>query len=699
MFHGPPEVSEDRIKVKHDLPLVRRLLGYTRPYWHIVLLALLALLLNSGFDLGVPYVVKTAIDRYVTPHWVFYTGATERFSHATRPWRGDTVLLNLSELPRSTRKVLETRGEIPHQKLLVYPRVPKDIAERHPGLFLRASPEGPYVLPYDRLGDLSPPEVRRLRLVELAGVARMALILLALLVGSFVFGSALTYLLQYLGQRVMFDMRMEVIEHLLRLPVAYFDKNPVGRLVTRATNDIAAVSELYSSVLVFVAKDFLLIFGIFFVMSRMNRSLTLVILALVPFILITTYLFRLYARTAYRLVRRHLARVNAFVQETLNGIALIQVFNAQRNVLRQFRRINDDLFRAFLRQMYVFAVFRPVIEIFSAVAVALVVWHGGGQIIKGALTFGALVAFLSYIDMMFHPIRDLAEKYNIFQSALAGAERVFTLLQEPPEPEGTQDLQEVRGEIVFEDVWFAYNPDEWVLKGVSFRIRPEETVALVGPTGAGKTSIMSLMLGFYRPQKGRILIDGVDIRNLRLSTLRRIIGVVFQDVFLLEGTVLDNLKLHQEIPEPQLERALKITRLQEVVQRLPQGLNTPVGEGGRLLSAGERQLLSFARALARDPKILLMDEATSSVDSYSEYLIEQALRAMLKGKTAVIIAHRLSTVRHADRILVVVGGRIVEEGTHEDLLKKGGVYSHLYRIQFGEAPAAAADPPEAEGPA
>ncbi len=699
MFHGPPEVSEDRIKVKHDLPLVRRLLGYTRPYWHIVLLAFLALLLNSGFDLGVPYVVKTAIDRYVTPHWVFYTGSTQRFSHATRPWRGDTVLLNLSELPRSTRKVLETRGEIPHQKLLVYPRVPEDIARRHLGLFLRAGPEGPYVLPYDRLGDLSPPEVRRLRLVELAGVARMALILLALLVGSFVFGSALTYLLQYLGQRVMFDMRMEVIEHLLRLPVAYFDKNPVGRLVTRATNDIAAVSELYSSVLVFVAKDFLLIFGIFFVMSRMNRSLTLVILALVPFILVTTYLFRLYARTAYRLVRRHLARVNAFVQETLNGIGLIQVFNAQRNVLRQFRRINDDLFRAFLRQMYVFAVFRPVIEIFSAVAVALVVWYGGGQIIKGALTFGALVAFLSYIDMMFHPIRDLAEKYNIFQSALAGAERVFTLLQEPPEPEGTQDLQEVRGEIVFEDVWFAYNPNEWVLKGVSFRIRPEETVALVGPTGAGKTSIMSLMLGFYRPQKGRILIDGVDIRNLRLATLRRIIGVVFQDVFLLEGTILDNLKLHQEIPEPQLERALKITRLQEVVQRLPQGLNTPVGEGGRLLSAGERQLLSFARALARDPKILLMDEATSSVDSYSEYLIEQALRAMLKGKTAVIIAHRLSTVRHADRILVVVGGRIVEEGTHEDLLKKGGVYSHLYRIQFGEAPAAAADPPEAEGPA
>ncbi len=294
---------------------------------------------------------------------------------------------------------------------------------------------------------------------------------------------------------------------------------------------------------------------------------------------------------------------------------------------------------------------------------------------------------------MFHPIRDLAEKYNIFQSALAGAERVFTLLQEPPEPEGTRELTEVRGEIVFEDVWFAYNPEEWVLKGVSFRIRPEETVALVGPTGAGKTSIMSLMLGFYRPQKGRILIDGVDIRQLRLSTLRRIIGVVFQDVFLMEGTILDNLKLHQKLPESQIQRALEITRLQEVIQKLPQGPHTPVGEGGRLLSAGERQLLSFARALARDPKILLMDEATSSVDSYSEYLIEQALREMLRGKTAVIIAHRLSTVRHADRILVVVGGRIVEEGKHEELLQKGGVYSHLYRIQFGEAPATA-DPPE-----
>ncbi len=397
MFHGPPEVSEDRIRVKHDLPLVRRLLGYTRPYWHIVFLAFLALLLNSGFDLGGPYVVKTAIDRYVTPHWVFYVGPTEDLSHALRPWHGDTLLLNLSELPRATRKELEARGLIPHQKLLVYPRVPAEIASRHPHLFMTSGPKGPYVLPYDRLGDLSPPEIRRLRLVELSGVARMALVLLGLLLGSFVFGSALTYLLQYLGQRVMFDMRMEVIEHLLRLPVAFFDKNPVGRLVTRATNDIAAVSELYSSVLVFVAKDFLLILGIFFVMWRMNASLALVILVLLPFILATTYLFRLYARSAYRLVRRHLARVNAFVQETLNGIGLIQVFNAQRNVLRQFRRINNDLYRAFIRQMYVFAVFRPVIEIFSAVAVALVVWHGGGQILQGALTFGSLVAFLSYI--------------------------------------------------------------------------------------------------------------------------------------------------------------------------------------------------------------------------------------------------------------------------------------------------------------
>ncbi len=693
MFHGPPEVSEDRIRVKHDLPLVRRLLAYTRPYWHIVLLAFLALLLNSAFDLGVPYVTKTAIDRYITPHWVFYTGPLEQVRPATRPWHGDTVLLNLAELDRATRRVLEKQGRIPRQKLLLYPRLPEDLRARYAGVFLRHPTETLFVLPYDRLRDLAPQDLRRLRLANLQGIARMALLLLGLLVGSFLFGSALTYLLQYLGQRVMFDMRMEVIRHLLRLPVAYFDRNPVGRLVTRATNDIAAVSELYSSVLVFVAKDFLLILGIFFVMWRMNASLALVLLLLVPFILLTTYLFRLYARSAYRQVRRHLARVNAFVQETLNGIALIQVFNAQRNVLRQFRRINDDLFRSFLRQMYVFAVFRPVIEVFSAVAVALVVWYGGGQILKEALTFGSLVAFLSYIEMMFHPIRDLAEKYNIFQSALAGAERVFTLLQEPPEPEGTRALPEVRGEIVFEDVWFAYKPGEWVLKGVSFRIQPEEIVALVGPTGAGKTSIMSLLLGFYRPQKGRILIDGVDIRELRLEHLRRIIGVVFQDVFLLEGTVLDNLRLHQEIPEEALQRALRITRLDQVVDRLPQGLQTPVGEGGRLLSAGERQLLSFARALARDPRILLMDEATSSVDSYSEYLIEQALRGMLRGKTAVIIAHRLSTVRHAHRILVVVGGRIVEEGRHEELLSRGGVYAHLYRIQFGEA---LADAPEAE---
>ncbi len=678
------EDPEESGRPEYDLHTLRRLFRYIRPYLHWVFLSLIVLFLNTGFDLSIPYVTKVAIDRYITPEWAYLLGdpGMPLPEGSTLPFRHDTLLVNLHLLKKSTVTVLEKKQRISGERLLVYTDLPPEILKRYRSLIEVNSAGTHYVIPQSRLSEFAPEDVRKIRGMSLSGVIRMAWLLLLLLTGSFVFGFILAYLLQYTGQRTIHDLRMAVISHILRLPIRFFDHTPVGKLTTRATNDLQAILEMYASVLVYFIKDIFLLFGILYIMYRMNARLTGVLSLLIPFIFFAAYFFRRYARRAFRRVRYHIARINAFVQETLQGISIIQVFTAEAKMFRRFRAINEDLFKAYMQQLYVFAVFRPLIEVFSAVAIAIIIWYGGNEILRGTLTFGALVASLSYIQMLFTPIRDLAEKYNIVQSAMAAAERVFRVLDEPAEPSGTQRLPKVRGEIEFRDVWFAYEDEEWVLKGVSFHVKPGEVVALVGPTGAGKTSIFSLLLGFYRPQKGQILLDGVDIADLSLDDLRSHIGMVFQDVFLFDGTVRENLLLRSEVPEENLVRALQVTQLDDLLARQDRRLDTRVGERGQSLSGGERQLLSFARAIARDYPIILLDEATSSVDSYTEALIERAFRQLIQGRTALIIAHRLSTVRDADRILVVMNGQIVEQGRHEELLEKRGVYYHLYTMQF-----------------
>ncbi len=499
-----------------------------------------------------------------------------------------------------------------------------------------------------------------------------------------------TYLLQYTGQKVMFDMRTQIFRHLMRLPVRFFDQNPVGRLVTRATNDVAAINEMFSAVLVNTFRDVFLIVGIFAVMFRLNARLALIILALMPLLFYITFEFRKRARDAYRDVRRKLAKLNAYLAESISGMCIIQLFVRERRSFEEFQKINTEEYQAHMRQITIFAVFQPLIYLVSALATALILWRGGSGVLAGVFTFGSLVAFLQYVEMLFQPIRDLSEKYNILQGAMASSERIFLLLDEPEEHYEGRTLSRVEGRIEFRDVWFSYQPDpreeeDWILKGVSFTVEPGERVAIVGPTGSGKTTIISLLLRLYEIQRGAILLDGVDIRELDLQFLRSQIAVVLQDVFLFSGDVLGNIRLHAEhISREKAVEAARYVQADAFIQELPQGYDTEVKERGATLSVGQRQLLAFARAVAFDPKILILDEATANIDSRTESLIQQSIDRLLSGRTAIVIAHRLSTIRHCDKILVLHKGRLVEQGTHEELLERRGLYHALYTLQFGE---------------
>lgn len=531
----------------------------------------------------------------------------------------------------------------------------------------------------------------------LAGVSLFALIFLGLLLFRLLLSFAQVYILQYTGQRVMYDMRTQIFSHLMRLPVRFFDRNPVGRLVTRATNDVAAINEMYSAVLVHLFKDAFLLMGIFAVMFQLNWRLAGLILLLTPILVWITFEFRKRAREAYRDVRRKLAKLNAYLAESLSGMRIIQLFVREPGSFQNFSQINLEEYEANMRQLVIFAVFQPLIGLMRALGLALILWYGGFSVVHGTFTLGSLVAFLSYIEMLFQPISDLSEKYNILQGAMASSERIFLLLDEPEEHYAGQTLAEVEGRIEFRDVWFSYNTpqpqedsdseseSEWILKGVSFTAEPGERVAIVGPTGSGKTTIISLLLRLYEVQRGQILLDGKDIRELDLGFLRSQMAVVLQDVFLFSGDVLGNVRLQSDgIPKERVLEAARFVQADEFIRELPHGYETEVKERGATLSVGQRQLLALARAMAFNPKILILDEATANIDSHTERLIQESLRKVLQGRTSLVIAHRLSTIREADKILVLHKGRLVEQGTHEELLAKKGLYYALYTLQFGE---------------
>ena len=529
---------------------------------------------------------------------------------------------------------------------------------------------------------------------DVAGLTRISVLFFALLLATFGIDYAETHITQMVGQGVMYDMRMQVFRHIQSLPLSFFDRNPVGRLMTRITSDIETLNDMFTSGVVTIAGDLVTLVGIVVALLYLNTELALITFAVVPLLFFAAFLFKTRVRDAYRNTRLRIARINAYLQENISGMKVVQLFNREDRNYDQFRELNRQYADAFLQTIFYYAVFYPVVEILSALALASIIWWGGHQVLEGMLTHGGLVAFIMYAQRFYRPIQDLSEKYNIIQSAMASSERVFKILETQdtvPDAPHAAAVERLRGAIAFEGVWFAYRGDDHVLKDVSFRVEPGQTVAIVGATGAGKTTIINLLSRFYDVQRGRISIDGIDVRAMHRVDLRRHIGVVLQDVFLFSGDILENIRLWDErITPAAVERAARQVHADQFISRFPQGYRQAVTERGSTLSTGHKQLLAFARALAYDPQILVLDEATSNIDTETEQLIQDALRKLLRNRTSIIIAHRLSTIQHADRILVMHHGRLREEGTHQELLQQRGLYYRLYQLQYRdqEIPAA-----------
>ncbi len=533
----------------------------------------------------------------------------------------------------------------------------------------------------------------------LVGIAQISGLFLSVLLLGFLFEFTQTYLMQWTGQKVMFDLRRQLYRHLQRMDIAFFDRNPVGRLVTRVTTDVDALNDMFTSGVVSIVEDVFVLAGILGVMLWMSWRLALIAFMVLPIIVIATQIFRKSVRDSYRRIRVAIARINSFLQEHVSGIIPLQLFNRERKSYEEFEAVNAQHMEAFKDAILAYALYYPVVETMSFIAIACVLWFGGHSVLAHITKLGVLVAFMMYAQRFFRPIQDLSEKFNILQSAMAAAERIFKLLDTEPNIQSPTVEKEPRGpgRIEFDNVWFAYRhvpvekdgkavpgPEwDWILRGVSFTIEPGETVAIVGHTGAGKTTLISLLLRFYDVQKGAVRIDGVDVREMNLQALRRRCGVVLQDPFLFSGTIADNIKLGSaHVTRQAVERAAAEVNVADFIQSLPQGFDSPLQERGNTLSTGQKQLVSFARALAHDPRILILDEATSSVDTDTEFRVREALTRLVEGRTSLIIAHRLSTIQRADQIIVMHKGKVREMGTHQQLLNARGVYWKLYQLQY-----------------
>lgn len=503
----------------------------------------------------------------------------------------------------------------------------------------------------------------------------------------------LTYYTQLLGQKTILDLRRRLFRHTQKLAVSFFDKTPIGRLVTRVTNDVESLNELFTSGIVMVFSDVFIILWILGFMFFIDWELALITLSVLPLLIYGTFLFRKKVRESYRDIRMYLARLNSYMQEHITGMSVTRLFNKEKDEAKTFAKINGDHRDENIRSVFYYAIFFPGVELISSAAIALIIWYGGGQVVQEHISLGVLFAFIQYTEMFFRPIRDLSEKYNIMQTAMASSERIFSLLDDQTmiqNPENPKPLGQVKGKIDFENVCFAYNAEDYVLKNISFSINPGETVAIVGATGAGKTSIINILTRFYDINKGSIKVDGVDIREVDKRELRQKISIVLQDVFLFFGTIKSNIGMNDPaITDEMIEAAARHVGAHRFIDTLPKKYDEPVKERGATLSVGQKQLISFARALAHDPQILILDEATSSVDTETEKMIQSAIDTLLEGRTAIVIAHRLSTIRNADKIIVMHKGEMKEMGTHEELLEKRGLYFKLYQLQYKDQEIAA----------
>lgn len=682
--------EEEALGKAYDARLMRRLMRYAKPYWHRFVLAIIMALAVAAAGLVQPLLMQRAIDDHIigpTKPMVAFTPGTEPVPGVL--WQGKVYVRESALKDKSPAEGAITAGR--YQLVLVDGQaylvtLPAGVVEITPPYKVEDGQvivAGGLRLPAQAL-DESEADLFRAR--DIARVRWLALLLLALLTFSFLTNYGQTYLLHRTGQQIMYDLRQELYRHLQSLSLSFFDRNPTGRLVTRVTNDVEALNEMYTGLFVNLFRDLFLLIGIVVAMFGLSPRLATLALLTLPVLTAVTYAFRMRVREAYRQVRTRLARINAAMAENISGMRVIQIFHREQAKLAEFARINKDYYDASMVQLLIFAIFRPAIDLISTLAVAMLLWFGGVRVIEGTVSFGVLFAFISYIQQFFRPISDLTEQYNVLQTAMASAERIFQLLdtqERIPVPANPRPLGRIRGEVEFDHVWFAYKGEEWVLRDVSFRVEPGQTVALVGATGAGKSSIISLLSRLYDIQKGSIRVDGIDIREVDPAELRRQIAVVLQDVFLFTGDIASNIRLNNtEIDDERVRWAAEVVGAMEFIEKLPGGLAARVTERGSTLSAGQRQLIAFARALAFDPRILVLDEATANIDTETEQLIQAALARLIKGRTTIVIAHRLSTIQNADKIIVLHKGRIREMGRHEELLALGGLYYDLYRLQY-----------------
>lgn len=663
--------EEEQLEKSYDSRLMRRLLAYVKPYWHWVTISILLLMAITVADLARPYLIKIAIDDHMD---VF---GTEFVAVAPREYPDEThYSYGGKELVRTDK--LE--------------QVPEDAVryriDREDGTYEMTITSATNGNTQELRQPMNEAEVDEFIEKESNALIDIGLIYLALIVGSFGLNYIQTILLQWTGQRIIFNIRQQLFTHLQRLSIAFFDRNPVGRLVTRVMNDTEALNEMYSNMLVNLFKDVFILIGIVIVMFQLNTQLAWISLVCIPAVIIVSQIYRYYARAAFRDTRVKLARINATLAENIAGMKVIQIFKREKQMHNEFDETNQEYFKATWRELMTFAVFRPSMEFLSTLALAILLWYGGNKVLDNAIELGVLFAFIAYIQQFFQPINDLSEKYNILQSAMASSERLFQLLDTDDRivnPDQPKPLPQVRGKVEFRNVWFAYVGEDWVLKDVSFTIEPGETVAFVGATGAGKSSILSLIARLYDIQQGEILIDGVNIKHVAKEDLRRAIGTVLQDVFLFTGTIRDNIRLaNPEITDAKIDESIKYVNADTFINKLPGKLEEPVLERGSTFSAGQRQLLAFARALAFDPAILVLDEATSNIDTETESLIQDALLKLTKNRTTIIVAHRLSTIQHSDKIIVMHKGTVREIGNHQELLAQEGMYYNLYQLQYKE---------------
>ncbi|MFH1217975.1 MAG: ABC transporter ATP-binding protein [Pseudomonadota bacterium] len=520
---------------------------------------------------------------------------------------------------------------------------------------------------------------------RIAGLARLATLFIGVIISGFAANFCQVLILEWIGQTIMHRLRQQLFRHMLDLDLPFFNNNPGGKLVTRLTNDIQNMHEMFTSVIVTLFNDFIQLAGIMVILYWMNWRLALILTFLVPLIIGNTIWFSRLARDAFRIIRTQLARINSFLQESLSGIAVIQTFLREKDTYQKFVELSQAYLEKNMYQIKIFGIFMPAIELFSSIAIGVIIWYGGGKVIQQQMTLGELSAFIAYMRLFFQPIRDLSQKYSIVQSALASAERIFELLDTAPDlPSGSFRTKEpsARGSLAFRHVSFSYNQGSPILHDLSFTVPPGKTLAIVGATGSGKSTIVNLLERFYDPDQGQILLDDRDLRDLDSKWLRSRMGLVMQEVFIIPGSIRDNILLDREIDDEGLMDIIERAQLTGMVSRLPEGVNSIIGEGGMGLSAGQKQLLAFARVLARDPEVLILDEATSSVDSETEILIDRAIASTLAGRTSIVIAHRLSTIRKADNILVMEHGRIIEQGSHDELMINGGLYRRLHDLQL-----------------